>query len=104
MSLWIVDGGIGFTLPVIARVEDWKEGEYIDVTGAGDDGKWLPMPVRYVSLSSVHDGQREIADRIERLESENAKLRELVQYICDECYGDEWFVEKAAALGIEGHY
>ena len=75
MSLWIVDGGIGFALPVIARVEDWKEGEHIDVTGAGDDGKWLPMPVRYVSLSSVHDGQREMADRIERLEAENAELR-----------------------------
>lgn len=38
------------------------------------------------------------------IDAENAKLRELVQYICDECYGDEWFVEKAAALGIEGHY
>lgn len=38
------------------------------------------------------------------IDAENAKLRELVQYICDECYGDDWFVEKAAELGIEGHY
>lgn len=42
--------------------------------------------------------------RATELEAENAKLRELVQYICDECYGDDWFVEKAAELGIEGHY
>lgn len=40
----------------------------------------------------------------DELLTENAKLRELVQYICDEGYGDDWFVEKAAALGIEGHY
>lgn len=38
------------------------------------------------------------------LEAENAKLRELVQYICDENYGDDWFAEKAAELGIEAHY
>lgn len=39
-----------------------------------------------------------------RLASENDKLRELVQYVCDEGYVDDWFVEKAAELGIEGHY
>ena len=39
-----------------------------------------------------------------RLASENDKLRELVQYACDEGYVDDWFVEKAAELGIEGHY
>lgn len=37
-------------------------------------------------------------------QAENTKLRELVQYICDENYGDDWFVEEAAALGIEAHY
>lgn len=39
-----------------------------------------------------------------RLKAENAKLRELVQYICDENYGDDWFAEKAAELGIEARY
>lgn len=42
--------------------------------------------------------------KIEQLLDENLKLRKLVQYICDECYGDEWFYEAAAALGIEGNY
>ena len=37
-------------------------------------------------------------------QAENAKLRELVQYICNEYYGDDWFAEEAAALGIEAHY
>lgn len=40
----------------------------------------------------------------DELHAENAKLRELVQYICDENYGDDWFAEKAAELGIEAHY
>ena len=48
MSLWIVDGGIGLTLPVVARVDDWQEGDHIDVTGADENGEWLPDPVRYV--------------------------------------------------------
>lgn len=52
----------------------------------------LRKQVEQVHLSRVLD------------QNENEALRELVQYICDECYGDDWFVEKAAALGIEGHY
>jgi hypothetical protein len=40
----------------------------------------------------------------ENLERENAKLRELVQYIYDECYGDDWFAEQAAELGFEPNY
>ena len=58
----------------------------------------------YYVYSQLRDCIDTIEDDCKLLESENAKLRELVQYICDECYGDEWFVEKAAALGIEGHY
>lgn len=38
------------------------------------------------------------------LENENDKLRKLVQYIVDECYGDEWFYEQAESLGIEPDY
>ena len=38
------------------------------------------------------------------LEAENAKLRKLVQYIVDECYGDEWFYEQAESLGIKPDY
>ena len=48
MSLWIVDGGIGLTLPVVARVDDWQENDHIDVTGADENGEWLSEPVRYV--------------------------------------------------------
>lgn len=48
MSLWIVDGGIGLTLPVVARVDDWQENDHIDVTGADENGEWLSEHVRYV--------------------------------------------------------
>ena len=41
---------------------------------------------------------------VKKYKDENAKLRELVQYICDECYGDEWFDEQAAELGFEPNY
>lgn len=37
-------------------------------------------------------------------ELENEKLRELVQYILDESYGDDWFYEKAEELGLEARY
>lgn len=36
--------------------------------------------------------------------AENRKLRKLVQYIYDECYGDDWFAEQAAELGFEPNY
>lgn len=36
--------------------------------------------------------------------AENAKLRKLVQYIYDECYGDDWFAEQAEALGFEPNF
>lgn len=39
-----------------------------------------------------------------RFEAENAKLSELVQYILDERYGDDWFVEKAEELGFKANY
>lgn len=113
MSLWIVDSGSGFALSFIARVEDWKEGEHIDVTGADDNGKGLPVPVRYVSLSSVTDGQRKMSDRITSLEAENAKLRKLVRKAhackthggcCEDCYEDKGrcpIERKMRKLGIE---
>lgn len=42
--------------------------------------------------------------RLEFMESQNAKLRELVQYILDEGYGDDWFGEKAEELGFKANY
>lgn len=48
MSLWIVDGGM-VELPVVARVEDWEEGSYIEVTGSNDGAKWNDAPIRYVA-------------------------------------------------------
>lgn len=53
MSLWIVDGGM-IELPVIARVEDWREGDHIDVTGADENGRWRSKPVRYVARGECH--------------------------------------------------
>ena len=41
---------------------------------------------------------------LDDLRDENAKLRELVQYIYDEGYGDDWFAEQAAELGFEPNY
>ena len=38
------------------------------------------------------------------LETENEKIRELVQYILDESYGDDWFATKAMELGFEANY
>jgi len=40
----------------------------------------------------------------EKAVAENAKLRELVQYILDESYGDDWFDMKAYELGFEANY
>ena len=40
----------------------------------------------------------------QKYKAENAKLRELVQYILDESYGDDWFVVKAGELGFEANY
>ena len=55
-----------------------------------------------------YDAMVEMCDAIdavhENLERENAKLRELVQYIYDEGYGDYWFAEQAAELGFEPNY
>lgn len=48
MSLWIVDGGM-VELPVVARVEDWKEGSYIEIVGSDDGAKWNDVPIRYVA-------------------------------------------------------
>lgn len=46
----------------------------------------------------------ELRIEAERLCDENAKLRELVQYILDESYGDDWFDIKAKELGFEANY
>lgn len=46
----------------------------------------------------------EVLEYVDAIESENKKLRELVQYICDENYGDYWFDVKAYKLGITAHY
>lgn len=41
---------------------------------------------------------------LEKYRAENMKLRELVQYIYDECYGDDWFNEQAEVLGFEQNF
>lgn len=50
------------------------------------------------------EASQRFTEKIRKLESENAKLRELVQYICDENYGDYWFDVKANKLGTSAHY
>ena len=44
--LWIVDGGM-INLPVVARVEDFKEDSYIEITGATENHEWKSEPTRY---------------------------------------------------------
>lgn len=41
---------------------------------------------------------------VNKLRDENEKLLELVQYILDENYGDDWFYEKAKEIGLEARY
>ena len=57
MSLWIVDGGM-MELPVVARVEDWKEGSYIEIVGSDDGAKWNDVPIRYVAERTCRDTGR----------------------------------------------
>lgn len=60
MSLWIVDGGM-VELPVVARVEDWKEGSYIEIVGSDDGAKWNDVPIRYVAERTCRDVYPEAA-------------------------------------------
>ena len=52
--LWIVDGGM-ISLPVIARVEDFKEDSYIEITGADENHKWKSEPTRYEAVTHCKD-------------------------------------------------
>lgn len=47
---------------------------------------------------------QDVLEYLPAIEAENAKLRKLVQYIYDECYGDDWFAEQAEALGFEPNF
>lgn len=51
--LWIVDGGM-VELPVMARIEDWQEGEHIDITTGDDSGEWRTTPMRYEVRGECH--------------------------------------------------
>lgn len=62
-------------------------------------------------LASTFDGRErmfranvEKNNDLMRLMDANAKLSELVQYILDECYGDDWFSKKAEELGFKANY
>ena len=70
--LWIVDGGM-INLPAIARVEDFKEDSYIEITGANENHEWKSEPTRYEKVVRCKD----------------CKLWQ----ICNLCmrYGDDWF-------------
>ena len=52
--LWIVDGGI-ISIPVVARVEDFKEDSYIEITGADENHKWKSAPTRYEAVTHCKD-------------------------------------------------
>lgn len=52
--LWIVDGGM-INLPVVARVEDFKEDSYIEITGATENHKWKSEPTRYEKVVRCKD-------------------------------------------------
>lgn len=51
-----------------------------------------------------HDRAKDMRNRLSAAQAENAKLSKLVQYILDECYGDDWFGEKAEGLGFRANY
>lgn len=55
-------------------------------------------------VRGADEATQRFTTKIRELEDENAQLRELVQYICDENYGDYWFDVKANKLGISAHY
>ena len=52
--LWIVDGGM-LNLPVVARVEDFKEDSYIEITGATENHEWKSEPTRYEKVVRCKD-------------------------------------------------
>lgn len=52
--LWIVDGGM-INLPVVARVEDFKEDAYIEITGATENHEWKSEPTRYEKIVRCKD-------------------------------------------------
>ena len=52
--LWIIDGGM-ISLPVIARVEDFKEDSYIEITGADENNEWKSEPTRYEAVTHCKD-------------------------------------------------
>lgn len=52
--LWIVDGGM-ISLPVVARVEDFKEDSYIEITGADENHEWKSEPTRYEAVTHCKD-------------------------------------------------
>ena len=56
------------------------------------------------SATQLLDMCDELDAKFSDLKNENAKLRELVQYILDESYGDDWFDMKAYELGFEANY
>lgn len=52
--LFIVDGGM-INLPVVARVEDFKEDSYIEITGANENHEWKSEPTRYENVVRCKD-------------------------------------------------
>lgn len=50
------------------------------------------------------EGFKETGTVMQQAADTIVKLAKLVQYIYDECYGDEWFAEQAAELGFEPNY
>ena len=83
---------------------------YESVSGANDYWQAENAKLReerdhwHVEQVHAYGNWEDVHKRAIELEKQNAKLRELVQYICDENYGDDWFAEEAAALGIKAHY
>lgn len=96
---WQVGEYLWASEPVFDRTR-----EYVEVLEAENAKLREERNHWHVEQVHAYSNWEDAHKRATELGLENAKLRELVQYTCDECYGDEWFVEKAAALGIEGHY
>jgi len=113
--LWIVDGGM-INLPVMARVEGWRDGESIDITTGNESGEWNAMPTRYVVRGECHvylDGNENYKAYRCDAWARCSELRELVEDMLDcieicEAFGRpptsemcKEFAQRADELGIE---
>ena len=63
------------------------------------DIAWAGRP--YQLLHKVRSDMDELMERLEKAERENAKMRELLQYVADNHLCSTWLIDEMHKLGIE---